>query len=48
MGLLNVVSRKANKFSPEDMVRFLHSIKKVNILFADFQLLSPFIKLILD
>jgi hypothetical protein len=48
LGLLAVVSRKANKFSPEDMVRFLHSIKKVNVLFADFQMLSPFIRLILD
>lgn len=46
--LLNIISKKVGKFSPEDMIRLLHSFKKVTIRQADFILLSPLLRLILQ
>lgn len=41
------ISSKLTKFTPEDMIRFLFSLKNVRMLAKDIQRINPFIMAIL-
>lgn len=42
------ISKKINNFTPEDMIRFLFSLKKIKMNPADVKRIYPFILSILE
>lgn len=47
MHLIGNTNKKINKLSPEDMIHFLFSLKRVKILQSDLKEISPIIHSIL-